>query len=82
MDRKIKALVVKLAEVCWNGGTLDGGELQEMLVEAGVLIDVVVNEPCGERCRCSEYYGVAPPWVCYRLVTTRRPKPHQAGPPT
>jgi hypothetical protein len=84
LNRKIKALVAKLAEVCWDGGSLDGGELQEMLVEAGVLTDVVINEPCGKRCRCSEY-DVAPPWVCYRLAEAfreRRPKPHQAGPPT
>jgi hypothetical protein len=83
-DLKLKALVAKLAEICWDGGSLDGGELQEMLVEAGVLTGVVINEPCGERCRCSEY-DVAPPWTCYRLTEafqTCRPKPLQAGPPT
>lgn len=83
MDRKLKALVAKLAEICWDGGSLDGGELQEMLVEAGVLTGVVINAPCGGRCRCSEY-DVDPPWVCYRLTEAfqrERPKPHQAGPP-
>jgi len=67
MSAKVKNLVAKLAEVCWDGGSLDGGELQELLVEADVLTGVVVNEPCGERCRCAEY-DVAPPWVCYRLT--------------
>jgi hypothetical protein len=66
-NAKVKKLAAKLAEVCWDGGSLDGGELQELLVEADVLTGAVVNEPCGERCRCSEY-DVAPPWVCYRLA--------------
>jgi hypothetical protein len=64
-NRKLKALIAKLAEVCWDGGSLDGGELQDLLVDAGALTGVAVNEPCGENCRCREY-GVAP-WVCYRL---------------
>jgi hypothetical protein len=66
-NSKLKALARKLAEVCWDGGTLDGGELQDLLIEAGVLIDVVAMTPCGENCRCREY-GVEPPWVCYRLA--------------
>ena len=66
-NRKLKTLAAKLAEVCWDGGSLDGGELQELLVEADVLVGVVVNEPCGPNCRCNAY-EVAPPWICYRLA--------------
>jgi ferredoxin len=66
-NAKVKKLVAKLAEICWDGGSLDGGELQEMLVEAGVLIGVVIKEPCAGKCRCSEC-DVEPPWVCYRLT--------------
>jgi hypothetical protein len=41
--RKMKALVVKLAEVCWDGGTLDAENLK-MNDELGTT-DVVVNGP-------------------------------------
>jgi hypothetical protein len=66
-SRKVKALVAELAQVCWDGGSLDGGELQEMLVKAGVLTDVIADEPCGPNCRCHAY-DVTPPWICYRLA--------------
>jgi hypothetical protein len=61
----LKALVAKLAEICWDGGALDGGELQQMLVEAGVLIDVIADEPCGPDCRCRD---AGWPAICYRLT--------------
>lgn len=71
MTAKLKSLLAKLAEVCQEGGTLEGGELQEMLAEADVITGVVVNEPCGDNCRCREY-DVPPPWVCYRLAEAFR----------
>lgn len=71
-NAKVKNLVAKLAEVCWDGGSLDGGELQEMLVEADVLTGVVANEPCGEVCRCRECDIWPPPWICYRLTEAFR----------
>lgn len=67
-NRKLKTLAAKLAEVCWDGGSLDGGELQELLVDADVLVGVVASEPCGPICRCRECDAVAPPWICYRLA--------------
>lgn len=67
LNRKLKTLVASLAEVCWDGGSLDGGELQEMLVKAGALVDVIVDEPCSPNCRCCAY-DVMPPWICYRLT--------------
>jgi hypothetical protein len=64
-NRKLKALVAKLAEVCWDGGALDGGERQQMLVGAGVLIDVIADEPCGPDCRACD---AGRPAICYRLT--------------
>jgi hypothetical protein len=65
-NRKLKALAAKLAEICWDGGSLDGAELQDWLVDAGVLREVIVDEPCGQHCRCREA-DATPPWICYRL---------------
>jgi hypothetical protein len=65
-NRKLKALAAKLAAVCWDGGSLDGGELQDLLVDAEVLTDVIVDTPCGPNCRCHAC-DATPPWICYRL---------------
>jgi hypothetical protein len=67
-DRKLKTLITSLAELCWDGDSLDGGELQELLVAAEVLIAVAAIEPCGEYCCCRcRGYDVEPAWTCYRL---------------
>jgi hypothetical protein len=64
--RKLKTLAAKLVEVCWDGGSLDGGELQGLLEEAGVLTAVIADEPCGADCRCRAC-DATPPSICYRL---------------
>jgi hypothetical protein len=64
--RKLKALAAKLAEVCWDGGSVDGEEMKEWLVNAGVLTVEIVDEPCSPNCRCRAC-DPTPPWVCYRL---------------
>lgn len=65
---KHRALFRKLAETCWHGGDLDGGTLQEWLTEAGVLVPVRMEKPCGENfCACAEA-GAIFPEDCYRLA--------------
>jgi hypothetical protein len=66
LNRKMKALIAQLAEVCWDGGTLDGSELQDLLVQAGVLVDVIADEPCGPDCRCRAC-DAGWPAICYRI---------------
>jgi hypothetical protein len=66
VNRKLKVLAAKLAEVCWDGGSLDGAELQDLLVAAEILVAVIADQPCGSNCRCSECNPMGP-WVCYRL---------------
>lgn len=48
-------------------GDLDGGSIQDKLEELGLLKRVKVEEPCGEDCRCAEYYEKFPA-ECLRLV--------------
>jgi hypothetical protein len=50
-----------------NYGDLDGGDLQEIAVECGVLREITVTEPCGEDCGCAEFHTTGP-WTCYRRV--------------
>ena len=65
-DDKIKKLMRELAESCWNGWNLDGGEVQGMLEDAGVLVPIEMTSPCGEECTCA---GVTDfPTTCYRLA--------------
>lgn len=46
---------------------IDGGDVQDKMEELGLLVRITVNEPCGETCRCLEYYDEFPA-ECLRLV--------------
>lgn len=49
-------------------GDWDGGCIQEEATKAGVLVPVVVTEPCAaEECFCSEFFDEFP-ITCYRLA--------------
>ena len=38
-----------------QAGSLDGGDLEQMALEAGVLVTRTVTEACGEGCVCADY---------------------------
>ena len=38
-------------------GTLDGGDIQTLAENHGLLTPTTPCEPCGESCTCLEYYG-------------------------
>ena len=57
--------VIELHRVDLAG--FDGADIQDKLVELGLLQSVTVTEPCGEYCDCAEYYGEFPA-PCLRLV--------------
>lgn len=48
-------------------GDLDGASIQDELIDLKLLVDVPVTEPCGEQCRCGEYFGEFPT-TCLRLA--------------
>lgn len=52
---------------CWDQESLDGGDLQDRAVEAGILAPVTAAARCGENCACSEY-GADFPATCYRFA--------------
>jgi len=43
-----------------GGGDIDGGAGQDKMLELGLIGYVTVAEPCGENCRCAEYYDEFP----------------------
>lgn len=47
--RKLKALGAKLAGVVWDGGSVDGAELQEWLEQAGALVGLKPPLPAPAR---------------------------------
>ena len=60
-DKEIEALrgfANELCEVVFDGGSLDGSDIQDMMLEHGLLIAEIMNEPCekgSSSCRCQEY---------------------------
>lgn len=57
----------------WPDGDLDGGELQELAHQYGILELHAVTEPCGESCQCADYGDF--PTTCYRLTDPFRLEP-------
>ena len=37
----------------WPHGDVDGADLQDAAVRAGILTEAVLHEPCGEWCECN-----------------------------
>ncbi len=48
-----------------HGCDVDGGTIQDIAVELGVLQVVEVTEPCGDHCACAEVGDF--PLSCYRV---------------
>ena len=45
---------------------IDGGSIQDKLMELGLLAEVTVTEPCGENCACVEYGDF--PQTCLKIT--------------
>lgn len=70
LDIRVAAFVRKLAEVCWDGGDVSGGELQRWMVDHGLLRKVTMSQPCDQDdetvfCVCKDA-DAAFPTSCYR----------------
>ena len=53
----------------WPAEDIDGGDVQDIAVKHGLLQQTTSTAPCGDECRCREYYGpinMAYGVTCYR----------------
>lgn len=52
----------------WPEGGVDGGELQDVAEEFGLLAGQRVTQSCGDNCACAEYdlLDEAHPQTCYK----------------
>lgn len=50
----------------WPEGDIEGGDLQDIAVETGLLTKIIATASCGEGCRCIGYDTF--PQTCYRLA--------------
>ena len=67
----LRAFVIDLFAVAnWpEGGDIDGGDLQELAAQHGILKPETRTAPCAENCFCAEFYGnMASGVICYRKV--------------
>ncbi|WP_339503948.1 hypothetical protein [Pseudomonas sp. RL_105y_Pfl2_101] len=65
-ERRVEALCAfanEMVDAVFEGGSLDGADIQDIAVKHGVLRIETREDECGERCACREY-GF--PAECYR----------------
>jgi hypothetical protein len=60
----LRRFAVRVME-SWPDGGVDGGYLQDVATECGLLSPVMVSAPCGESCACAEFAD-SMPFECYR----------------
>ena len=60
-DRDALRKFAQVAMQSWPEGDVDGGELQDAALSAGLLAGWHVIESCGEGCQCEDF-----PTTCYR----------------
>ena len=64
---KLRAFANEIMD-CWPDGDVDGGFLQEVAIEHGLLAPHEVTEPCNpDGCQCAEYGDF--PQICYRRTS-------------
>ena len=59
----LRAFACEMVDATFEGGSFDGGDIQDIAVKHGLLRIEPRNEECGEVCPCHEY-GF--PAECYR----------------
>lgn len=64
-DSRLLAFVDRLIDGAFDGGSFDGGDIQELATEHGLLQVQDMPEPCGEGCRCAQDVPFFPA-QCYR----------------
>jgi hypothetical protein len=62
--KRLRAFAIDVMEP-WPHAGIDGGELQDIAVKHGLLIQETRTESCGENCACEEY-GF--PADCHRRI--------------
>lgn len=60
---QLKAFAVEMINASFEGGSFDGGDIQDIAVKHGLLRIEQRADECGEACACREY-GF--PAECYR----------------
>lgn len=53
-DSRLLAFVDRLIDGAFDGASFDGGDIQELATEHGLLQVQDMPEPCGEGCRCAQ----------------------------
>lgn len=49
-------------------GNLDGIDIQNLGIQHGLLVETVMDAPCGESCRCADYCTDDFPVTCFRFT--------------
>ncbi|MGY2157127.1 hypothetical protein [Pseudomonas tolaasii] len=76
---QLKAFAVEMINASFEGGSFDGGDIQDIGVKHGLLRIEQREEECGEGCACREY-GF--PAECYRKAPLLRAQSEEVATPS
>ena len=63
---QLRAFAIEMINASFEGGSFDGGDIQDIAVKHGLLRIERREDECGEACACREY-GF--PAECYRKTS-------------
>lgn len=64
-DTKLIQFAKEIIDEALQGGSYDGGDIQDLAVDYGLLKPTEATESCGNNCYCAEEFGEWP-ITCYR----------------
>lgn len=76
---RIKAFAVEMVNASFEGGSFEGGDIQDIAVKYGLLQIEQREDECGEACACREY-GF--PAECYRKTPLLGAEPEVVATPS
>lgn len=76
---QLKAFAVEMINASFEGGSFDGGDIQDIAVKHGLLRIERRDDECGEACACREY-GF--PAECYRKTPVLSAMPEYVATPS
>jgi hypothetical protein len=71
----LKGFVRECAAITFEGGEFDGYEMQQSLIQRGILTEELRVVPCSENCNCADYVTSGTECACTTYAEFMKPQP-------